>query len=78
MQRGITLIEICIAMVLLMLAIPCILNSFQKDHSNHKKVELDFIKNLNNTSKNCLNITTKNMNILECKTLNDKLFYKIQ
>ncbi len=78
MQHGITLIETCIAILLLMLAIPCILNSFQNDHKNNLSLETNFKKSLKNISNNCLYMKSKNINILKCKTLDEKNFYKIQ
>ena len=78
MQQGITILEFLISVVLMMLAVPCIINSSLKDYKIQSQNKLKFLDKLNFEAKSCQNKSYNGFNILKCENKNNEIFYKIK
>ena len=78
MQQGITFLEFCISFLLMMLVVPCIVNSSLRDYKAQSQNKLKFLNKLNYSATSCSKITYKGFNLLKCENKNNETFYKIK
>ena len=78
MQQGITFLEFCISFLLMMLVVPCILNSSLKDYKVQIQNKIKFLNTLDHSANSCSKITYNGFKLLKCKNKNNEIFYKIK
>ena len=76
MQKGISLIEVCISLMFLMLLIPCIIKQSQVSFNFIKKAGI-FLQDGEKNDFSCKNNSYKNFKILKCTNKKHEISYRI-
>ncbi|MGI6680711.1 MAG: hypothetical protein ACOX3T_04425 [Bdellovibrionota bacterium] len=70
--------EFCIALLMLLLIVPCIVNSSLKDYKIQTQNKIKFLDTLDNSSNICTSRNVNSLTVLKCKNKYGKTTYKIK